>query len=34
VEDEVPDALEVIDGTNAFNVRPKIQTLRHSISMA
>ncbi len=34
VEDEVPDALEVVEGTNAFNVRPNVQSLRHSTSMA
>ncbi len=34
VEDEVPDTLEVIEGDVAANVKPAIQTLEHSTSMA
>jgi uncharacterized protein (DUF58 family) len=34
VQDELSDALEVIEGDVAANVRPKVQTLEHSTSMA
>jgi uncharacterized protein (DUF58 family) len=34
VQDELPDALEVIEGDVAANVRPRVQTLEHSTSMA
>ena len=34
VEDEVPDALHVVEGDVAMNVKPRVQTLEHSTSMA
>ncbi|MBM3932916.1 MAG: DUF58 domain-containing protein [SAR202 cluster bacterium] len=34
VEDEVPDALEVVEGDIAANIMPDVQTLRHLTSMS
>ena len=34
VDDEVPDALEVVEGDVSVNVRPNVQSLHHSTSMA
>ena len=34
VDDEVPDALEVVAGDVDSNVHPKVQTIRHSTSLA
>ena len=34
VEDEVPDALQVVEGDVPMNVKPNVQTLEHSTSMA
>ena len=34
VEDEVPAALQVVEGDIDVNVHPNIQTIRHSSSMA
>ena len=34
VEDDMPDALEVVQGDVAVNVQPRVQTLHHSTSMA
>ena len=34
VEDEVPDALQVVEGDVATNVKPRVQTLEHSTSIA
>ncbi len=34
VEDEIPEALEVVRGDVPKNVKPKLQTLHHSTSMA
>jgi len=34
VQDEVPDALQIIEGDVAANIRPRLQTLEHSTSMA